>query len=88
MTNFSLIPNTTTTCNSIDKCVNDMCQLGNTEGVGMVCFMSNGDYIQTSDLIKPLLLAISIILFIYSIVITWMFYNHTTKNKVYENVHA
>lgn len=91
MNNGTLVPNTRSRCDSMDTCVNDMCQLTHKDGVDMVCFVSHGDYIATSGFIKPLLLSTSIILFIYSLVITGIFIHYyknkdTSRHKLYEEI--
>ena len=82
MANYSIVPNTTSTCNSMESCVNRMCELSHANNVDMVCFMSDGSSIPMNNIITPLLTATSVVLFVYSVVITWLFYHHTTKNNL------
>lgn len=85
MNNGTLVPNTRARCDSMNACVNDMCRLTHKEGVDMVCFVSYGNYIETSDIIKLILLSTSIILFVYSVCITCIFCHYTSKTK-YEEI--
>lgn len=41
MANYTIVTNTTATCNSIDECVNRMCDLSSNPNVDMICFMPN-----------------------------------------------
>lgn len=72
MANLTLIPNTTSTCSS--NCVTDMCQLS--KNVPVVCFTPSTDYIETVDLLVPILSSIILFLTMYSIIMTFTAWYH------------
>ena len=76
MANFTVVPNTTSTCSSKDLCVSNMCELAHQPHVDIVCFMPSADYIQTTDVIIPILCSIILFLVLYSIMMTFVAWYH------------
>lgn len=74
MSNFTLVPNTTSTCSSKDLCITSMCELS--KQVDIVCFVPSGDYIETIDLVVPILCSIILFLGLYGVFITCIAWYH------------
>jgi hypothetical protein len=70
MANFTVVPNTTATCNSQTGCINKMCQLS--KNVDFVCFNTSGEFDYGGDFITSMLLSIIFALTIYSVFITFV----------------
>ena len=68
--NLSVVPNTSTTCNSKDSCVSSMCQLAHQKDVSIVCFMAGPEYQSDTNTVIPVLSCIILALFIYSMFMT------------------
>lgn len=73
MANYTIVTNTTATCNSIEQCVMNMCDLSLNPAVDIICFMpsaENQSYKQdyTVGILCILLLCLSL----YSVFMTFL----------------
>lgn len=86
MYNYTTVANTTSVCNNMSQCVNNMCSLMLNPQVDVICFMPDGHYIndtntKTDDGPITLLIGMNIVLLLYSIIISGVaLYNY--KNNV------
>lgn len=75
MANFTLVPNTTSTC-SQTNCVTSMCELAHQPYVDIVCFVASSDYIESDNIVIPILCSVILFLVLYSVLMTFVAWYH------------